>query len=95
MLRGQFIRTMEAVNKRVTKELSLGPKLGNQIDQIRLEAKQQETLLKLDTKQSVPQIEYGPITDDSRIDYNISQCGMLRDVYARTQQKLNRGAYRE
>jgi len=91
VLRGQFIRTMEAVNKRVTKELSLGPKLGNQIDQIRLDAKQQEALLALDTKQGIPQIEYGPITDDSRIDYNIRQCGMLRDVYARTQQKLNKG----
>lgn len=91
VLRGQFTRAMDAVNKRVTKELSLGPKLGNQIDNIRLAVKQQEALLALSTKEDVPQIEYGPVTDDGRIDYNIRQCGMLRDIYTKTQEKLNKG----
>lgn len=83
VLRGQFMRTMDAVNKRVTKELSLGPKLGNQIDNIRLELKRQEEVIQLENKE-VAQIEYRPLTDTNKIDFNISQCGMLRQVLAQS-----------
>ncbi|WP_053983401.1 replicative helicase loader/inhibitor [Niameybacter massiliensis] len=91
VLRGQFTRAMDAVNKRLTKELSLGPKLGNQIDNIRLGLKEQEEMLKLENTNSVKQITYGPVTDDSKIDYNIKQCGILREAYAKAQQNLNKG----
>ncbi|MDA3731551.1 replicative helicase loader/inhibitor [Niameybacter massiliensis] len=83
-LRGQFTKAMKAVNERVRKELSLGPKLSGQIDQIRLDKK--EEMFELINSEPVKQITYGPVTDDKKIDYNIKQCGMLREVYARAQE---------
>lgn len=88
VMRGQFTRTMDAVNKRLTKELSLGPKLGNKIDQIRLEIKHQEHAMQLENKPQVPQIEYKPLEDDNKIDFNIQQCGMLREVYKKAMMNI-------
>lgn len=86
VLRGQFTKAMNAVNKRFTKEVSLGPKLSSQIDNIRLATKEKEEMLKLENKESVPKITYGPVIEDSQIEFNIRQCGMLREVYAKAQE---------
>ena len=84
VLRGQFTKVMDAVNKRVAKELSLGPQLSNKIDNIRLENKMQEQMLKLSNSDDVKQLTCGPVTDD-KLDYNIRKFGMLRESYARAQ----------
>lgn len=87
VLRGQFTKAMDAVNKRITKELALGPKLGNQIDNIRLALKEQEERLKLGNIEPIKKLSYEPVSDDSTIEYNIKQCGMLREVYAKAQER--------
>lgn len=83
VIRGQFIRTMQAVNNRFTKELSLGVKLGNQIDNLRLALKRQEKTMKLENKEKVNQIAQWPDLGEKEIDFNISQCKLLKDL-ART-----------
>lgn len=80
VIRGQFIRTMQAVNIRVTKELSLGVKLGNQIDNLRLALKRQEETMKLENKEEVKQIGQWPDVSEKEIDFNISQCKLLKDL---------------
>jgi hypothetical protein len=80
VIRGQFIRTMQAVNTRVTKELALGVKLGNQIDNLRLALKRQEETMKLENKPDAKQIAQWPDVGPEEIDFNISQCDLLRSL---------------
>lgn len=81
VLRGQFTKTMNAVNKRVTKELSLGPKLGNQIDNIRLALKEQQQVPQLENKNTgIEVIEWLESGADEKIGYNIGQCEYLKQL---------------